>query len=485
MTAGPSPRYARATPVVLAAILLMALVLRWQLAGTEAYVHDETATSIPLSKTISFTPGQMHLPLRGQNHGALPAYVVKVSSTLFGTTPLAYRGVHVLLSLLTIVLVYRFARQRYGPQAGLWAASLLALNEYYLAVSARATAHVPHLFFVTAAVLSFCQFLSMQRAVYLYAAGAFTGLAFYCKEHSALLLPLFLVSLLHPAYRPWLRRPHVWLAAGVFVLVIGPDLAWNLKTDPDTARVSYGTEEVGQATYANHLKRVGGVGLSPYPAMFYGRSAVQALHVLVTRRELTDQTPEYPSMNPVLGVLLLGALVITALRYDGRDRVGAFLLLFFWGMFGVFTFIEKGNPPGRLDPVSWIWVEATIIPAVILAGARLAGLTGTSRLVAATVCVGALLYAAAPPALAVAERGLRAAQEVSDSGNHAVQVLAIGTVDRVRERPLRAVALAAGAGLALGVVGGFCVGWWLRSRKPEAGSRIREPEAGSRKPSSP
>ena len=110
--------------------------------------------------------------------------------------------------------------------------------------------------------------------------------------------------------------------------------------------------------------------------MFYGRSAVQALHVLITRRELPDQTPEYPSMNPVLGVLLLGALVITAFRSDGRDRVGAFLLLFFWGMFGVFTFIEKGNPPGRLDPVSWIWVEATIIPAVILAGARLAGADG-------------------------------------------------------------------------------------------------------------
>ena len=192
MTAGPSPGYARASPVVLAAILLVALVLRLHLAGTEAYVHDESATSIPLSKTISFTPGQLELPLRGQNHGALPAYVVKASSTLFGTTPLAYRGVHVLLSLLTIVLVYRFARQRYGPQAGLWAAALLALNEYYLAVSARATAHVPHLFFVTAAVLSFCQFLSAQRAVYLYAAGAFTGLAFYCKEHSALLLPLFL-----------------------------------------------------------------------------------------------------------------------------------------------------------------------------------------------------------------------------------------------------------------------------------------------------
>ena len=230
MTAGPSPRYARTSPVVLAAILLVALVLRMHLAGTEAYVHDESATSIPLSKTISFTPGQLELPLRGQNHGALPAYVVKASSTLLGTTPLGYRVVHVLLSLLTIVLVYRFARQRYGPQAGLWAAALLALNEYYLAVSARATAHVPHLFFVTAAVLSFGRFLACSVRSYLYAAGAFTGLAFYCKEHSALLRAR--VPAGAPASRrigPGCARRTRWLAAAVFVLVIGPDLAWNLK----------------------------------------------------------------------------------------------------------------------------------------------------------------------------------------------------------------------------------------------------------------
>jgi ElaB/YqjD/DUF883 family membrane-anchored ribosome-binding protein len=97
------------------------------------------------------------------------------------------------------------------------------------------------------------------------------------------------------------------------------------------------------------------------------------------------------------------------------------------------------------------------------------------KLVAATVCVGALLYAAAAPALAVAERGVRAAQEASDTGNHAAQMVAIDTVDRVRARPLRALALAAGTGLAIGVFAGFCVGWWVRSRKPEAGSR--KPEA--------
>jgi hypothetical protein len=51
----------------------------------------------------------------------------------------------------------------------------------------------------------------------------------------------------------------------------------------------------------------------------------------------------------------------------------------FWGIFAFFTLIKKGDPPGRLDPVSWIWVEITIVPAVILAGARLTELTAKWR----------------------------------------------------------------------------------------------------------
>jgi predicted membrane-bound mannosyltransferase len=106
----------RRVDAVLLLILLGALALRLYLAATQAYVHDEANTSIPLSQTISFDPGALHLPLRGENHGALPAYVVKVSSLLFGTAPIAYRLAHVLLGLCTILLVYRLASD-YGGRA--------------------------------------------------------------------------------------------------------------------------------------------------------------------------------------------------------------------------------------------------------------------------------------------------------------------------------------------------------------------------------
>jgi 4-amino-4-deoxy-L-arabinose transferase-like glycosyltransferase len=378
---------------VLLAILLVALMVRLAIAVTVPYVLDEENTHIPLSKTISLAPGRLNLPIRGENHGALPAYVVKISSTLFGTTPVAYRALHILLGLLTVVLIYRATNEWYGAVAARWAAALMAFNDYFLSVSARATAHVPHLFLVTGAVYAFSRFLAVERAGWLYLAGVAVGLAFYCKEHSALLVPVFFATLLLPRYRHWLRRPDAYLACAVFVLVISPDLMWNARSDPETARVAYTGQEVGQATYRAHLQRVGGIGVSPYPTMFYGKSAVISLAALVTGVELTDNTPEYESVNPALGLVLLGSVLLSVFHREPRDEIRMFLLFMTLGIFGFFTLIEQGNPPYRLDPVSWVWVETTLIPTVMLAGVRLAGAAGRWRIAASAFTVVALLYA--------------------------------------------------------------------------------------------
>jgi len=365
-------------------ILLAALLLRLYFATTAEYIYDEENASIPRSQSISFAPGNLELPIRGQNHPALPAYFVKASSILFGTTPLGYRLFHLLAGMCTIVMIFFLARQWYGPAAARWAAALLAFNEYYLGVSARATAHVPYLLFMAAAIYGFGRFVSVQRAVYLYAAGVALGLAFYCKEHSALLLPVFLLMLLHARYRHWFRSPHVYFACVLYFLVIGPDLLWNLTA----------SEDIRQATYGDHLQRIGGIGLSPYPFMFFARDVIQWLHGLITGRGVVDPTTEYLSMNPALGGLLLGAVLVTTFRRAAPDS-SRFLLLLFWGVFGFFASIRPGGSPKDLDPASWIWVDVTLFPTVMLAGALLAGVRGRFRIVAWAFACGAMLYAGA------------------------------------------------------------------------------------------
>ena len=370
--------------VIFVLILLAALLLRLSVATTAEYVHDEENASIPTSQSISFAPGNLQLPIRAENHPALPAYFVKVSSVLFGTTPFGYRLLHVLASMCIIVMTFVLARQWYGLVAARWAAALLAFNEYFLGVSSRATAHVPYLLFAVAAVYAFGRFISTQRAVYLYAAGVALGLAFYAKELSALLLPVFLLVLLHRRHRHWFRSPHVYVACALFFSVIGPDLFWNLTSG----------ENIEQATYGDHLQRIGGIGFSPYPFMFYARDATQWLHGLITGMELFDPTTEYLSVNPAIGALLLGAVLVTTCRRAAPDGT-RFLLLLFWGVFGFFALIRPGDSPKDLDPASWIWVDVTLFPAVILAGSLLAGVKDRSRAWVWAFACGALLYASA------------------------------------------------------------------------------------------
>jgi hypothetical protein len=376
-------------------VLVAAAALRLVLASTAPYVHDEENTHLPLSRTISLAPGDLRLPLRGENHGALPAYLVFASSALFGRSPLAYRSIHVGLGLVTIVLIYLLTLEWYGAVAARWAAALLAFNEYVLTLSSRATAHVPHFFFVALAVFAFGRFLARQRPAYLYASAASLGLAFYVKEHSALLVPIVFATLLLGPHRQWLRRPYPYVACAIFVLFIAPDVLWNLRTDPDAARVTYSGAELGQATYAAHFRRIGGMGLSPYPAVFYLRDVVVLVYRAVTGAEWSTVSPELPSLliNSALGLLFIGSVLWTIVRPPERDHLQTFLLLSACGVFVFFSLIRPGNPPFRLSPVNPAWVEITLIPVAILTGAQLARLAGRWQYLVWTTAVAALLYA--------------------------------------------------------------------------------------------
>jgi 4-amino-4-deoxy-L-arabinose transferase-like glycosyltransferase len=372
-------RWTRDVPFV--TLLLAAAVVRLYFAATQPYVHDEVNTAIPLARTISFTPGYIHLPLRGENHPALPAYVVKASGEFFGRTQTGYRMLSLLLGLGTIVLIYLLALDTVGPIGARWATALLAFNDYYLSVSARATAHVPHLLLVTGAMYAYGRFLQTQRARYVYAAAACAGLAFYAKEHSALLMPVFFIALLATSQRRWLRTPHPYLAAVLFAACIAPDLYYNVTTRSEVT-VNYSGERVRVATYRDHLKRIGGLSLSPYPTMFYARPVAMAATRQLTGSEPTDFTPEYRTVNPLLGVMLIAGVILTAATRRARDDLQRFLLIQFAFVFLFFSLIQPGNPPGRLDAASWIWVETTILPAVVLTGGRLAELHGVARRVA-------------------------------------------------------------------------------------------------------
>jgi hypothetical protein len=128
--------------------------------------------------------------------------------------------------------------------------------------------------------------------------------------------------------------------------------------------------------------------------MFFMRDAVREAHRLVTGTALFDATTEYLSMNTILGALLLGTVLTATWRWAASDS-GRYLLLLFWAVFGFFASIRPGATPKDLDPASWIWVDVTMFPAVILTGAMLAQASGRWRTWGPAVACVALVAAAA------------------------------------------------------------------------------------------
>lgn len=375
----PRPRLA------LGLILLAALVLRLNVAIVQPYLWDEDRNAIPLALSLSLSPGSVHLPIRGQHHPALPSYIIRASSELFGESRLGFRLLHVVLGTVAVALVYQLTALRYGTAAGLWAAALLGFNEYHVGVSSFATAKGPHLFVLLLAIVAFNRFLIEQKARYLYAGTAAVGVAFYAKEHSVLVLAVMGIVLLHSTYRQWLRSPHLYGAFALPAILVLPDLYWNLAASPSPP----------QAGYVDHFSRIGGLGISPYPFLFFARGAIRAVYSRFTGDTLLDQVAETPSMNTLLGGLLFALVVFRTLRHWRMDPGLRFQSMLFWFVFGFFALIQPGRPTPNLDldPVAWYWTDVVLYPAVIISAVQLtqAGGGRTTRILYLLAALGMAL----------------------------------------------------------------------------------------------
>ena len=217
---------------ILVLILIVGATLRLasaSLAPLEAIERDE---SIPTAMTIT----KEHLPLRAAQHGILPAYIIRASGLAFGNSILGLRLTSVIAGVATILLLYVVGARWWGQSAGLIAAALLAVERYHINISARAIEFPFDLFFLAIAIYTFSRFLYAidQRGTpaeagrWLYGTAAACALGFLCKELTALMAPVLLLSILLMGHGAWLRRRQTWLAVGVFVLVISPDIYSNL-----------------------------------------------------------------------------------------------------------------------------------------------------------------------------------------------------------------------------------------------------------------
>ena len=361
--------------------LACAVALRLAVAVALPYLPDESERSIPLADEIASASSIADLPLRGPEHPALPSYVVAASQSLFGTSPLGRRTLHLWMGLLMIVVVAAIAFHWQGIVVARWASWLMAFNEYHIGVSAYATAKAPHLLAVALSLWAFSRALTSHRPADLWMATAWVAVACYAKEYAALLLPIYAVALWLPGLRGTFRLSHQVVAALVFLVLMTPDIVWHLLPRPGDQRW----------TIQQHLARVS-IDVNLGYLMFYLRDVMQAGHHAMTGLWIADGAVENPSMNSLMGALLLAGVVWTTGRSTDRSVTRQALLLTFWPILAFFVCLAPERE--HLTPSAWYWVDMTLFPATLCAAAWAASATGRLRWGMWGLAGAAMAYAA-------------------------------------------------------------------------------------------
>jgi len=338
-------------PKTLWLILAVALALRLTGAWRANLIFDERA-HWAMAETICFQPGQIHLVSRTLDHPLMSIYVLKCSSLLLGTSDFALRIPYVLAGTLTVLSVYFLGRRVFGSSAGLWAAALLAVDQFHASWSRVFMPEVLMLLFGSLVLLQFLRTLEKDTLRHYVLLGVLLALAYLAKEPAILLVPvLWIYLLVTPRHRRLLLRPRWYLAQGVFLLVVAPDVIWNLC-------------QLGESyLYRDAVLATGPWRLSMKSFSLYLGEAFCVL-IGADVLEIDYQQGNVYVCHWVAGVLYLVGVAAAATRWKSPEV--RLMLVAFLFVFGVFFVLPGGE---RFEPF-W-WASLSLIPAVVCAGGLL------------------------------------------------------------------------------------------------------------------
>src|SRR5262245_10254641 len=116
--------------------------------------YDES-THLACAETIDLRPQYFHLVFRSVDHPLLSVYILRLSGYLFGDSNFGLRILHVLFGTLTLIPIFFLGKRVFSEQAGLWAAALLAVDQFHQIWSYFVVPEILLLFFATLVLLQF------------------------------------------------------------------------------------------------------------------------------------------------------------------------------------------------------------------------------------------------------------------------------------------------------------------------------------------
>lgn len=226
---------------VIAAVTLLTL-LRFMMAGVTELIPEEA---------YYWTYSQ-HPALGYFDHPPMVAWVTAIGTALFGDTQLGVRFGTFALWAASCGLLFLTGRLWFGKRVALAATLLFTLVPVYIGAGLIVTPDAALLFFWLATLYFISRALHTNRGAYWLLAGVTFGGALLSKYYALLLAPsLLLFLLLSRTHRGWLRRPQLWLALPVALLVFSPVIIWNAQHE----WASFLFQSTRTAVTQNHMLR--------------------------------------------------------------------------------------------------------------------------------------------------------------------------------------------------------------------------------------
>lgn len=223
---GMAPFWKRPAVQVAAMILATALVkavvsLQTELTSAEAYLWMCAK----------------HPALGYFDYPALVAWMIGLSTALFGESVLAVRSFTIAAGALATGFIFLAARRLYDERTARLAAFLAGLAPLTFAYGAEALCDSPLLLFWCAALWALAHAFSGGSPAWWVPAGLFLGLSMLGKYHGVFLgVGTLAFLVLSPEHRGWLRRKEPYLAALLALAAFSPTIVWNVRNGWESFR---------------------------------------------------------------------------------------------------------------------------------------------------------------------------------------------------------------------------------------------------------
>jgi len=251
-----------------------------------------------------------HLAASYYDHPPMVAYVIRLSTDLFGNSPLGVRFLSLLMIVPISAATYATGRLLFNRAVG--ARGMLWLNATILVGVGGliATPDIPSVLFWSLTILAFAKAVRSGKGAWWLLVGFCAGLGVLSKLTDLFLAPGLLVYLLLARdHRRWLRTPWPWLGVAVAAFLLIPMIRWNLAHDWVTF-----SKQLGRAEPNRFYPQ----GLPEYLAGQYlllnpGVATFAAIGVVLWLRRKLDETARGLDILVLSSLPLLGYFAVHAL----------------------------------------------------------------------------------------------------------------------------------------------------------------------------